>query len=56
MTNEEKIDNCVTELIETITKSIINMYGKGSTKQNDEIEALAALIQARATTQLHKSY
>ena len=56
MTNEKRIDNCVTDLIETITKNITNMYGKGSTKQSDEIAALASLITARATIISHKDY
>ena len=56
MTNSERIDNCVTELIETISKNINDMYGKGSTKQSDEIEALASLIKARATIKSNKSY
>lgn len=56
MTNEERIDNCVTELIETITKNISNMYGKGSTKQSDEIEALASLVKARAMITPYKNY
>lgn len=56
MTNEEKIDNCVTKLIEKISKNISNTYGKGSIKQNDEIEALASLIKARATIKPHKDY
>lgn len=58
MTNEQRIDDCVTDLIETISKNIGNMYGKGSTstKQCDEIEALASLIKARATIRPHKNY
>ena len=56
MTNEEKIDNCVTKLIETISESIVSLYGKGSIKQCDEIEALASLVKARATIKLHKNY
>lgn len=56
MTNEERIDNCVTDLIETITKNITDMYGKGSMKQIGEIEALALLIEARATIASYKNY
>lgn len=56
MTNSEKIDNCITELIETISKNINDMCGKGSAKQSDEIEALASLIMARATIKSHKNY
>lgn len=56
MTNSERIDNCVTELIETISKNINDMYGKGSMKQSAEIEALASLIKARATNKSHKNY
>lgn len=56
MTNEEKIDNCVTKLIEKICENINNTYGKDSIKQNDEIEALALLIKARATIKSYKDY
>lgn len=57
MTNSERIDNCVTKLIETISNSIINnMYEKELVKQSDEIEALASLIKARATIKSHKNY
>lgn len=56
MTNSERIDNCVTELIEVISKNIGDMYGKGSTKQSDEIEALASLVKARATIKSNKSH
>ena len=32
------------------------MYGKGSIKQSDEIEALALLVEARATIASYKNY
>lgn len=56
MTNSERIDNCVTNLIETICKNISSMYGEDSIKQCDEIEALALLVKARATIKTHKDY
>lgn len=56
MTNEQKIDNCVTDLIEIISSNIRSMYGTGSTKQCDEIEALASLIRARATIKSNQDY
>lgn len=56
MTNSERIDNCVTNLIETISKNISSMYGEGSIKQCDEIEALASLVKARATIKPHKDH
>lgn len=49
-TNEERIDNCITELIEVIAKDIRNnCEGNHSIRPDDEIEALASLIKARAT-------
>lgn len=54
--NEERIDNCITKLIETISENIINNYGLESTKHSNEIEALALLIKARATIKSYKDY
>lgn len=54
MTNSERIDNCVTNLIETISKNISSMYGEGSIKQCDEIEALASLVKAHSVTDIIK--
>nr|DAP89376.1 MAG TPA: hypothetical protein [Caudoviricetes sp.] len=56
-TNEERIDDCITELIEVIAKDIRNnCESNHSIKPDDEIEALASLIKARATIKSTKSY
>lgn len=47
--NEKIIDNCITCIIEKATENILKRYDDGSVKQTDEIEALASLIEARAT-------
>lgn len=49
MTNEERIDNCVTDLIETVPTRIKILSAKDAMKSSDEIIALAELIKARAT-------
>lgn len=50
--NDKIIDNCITDLIETVTKNIIERYNNGSVKQADEVDALASLIKARAMTKI----
>lgn len=56
MTNEEKIENCITKLIETVSENIIYTYENEPVKRSDEIEALAKLIAARATIRSYEPY
>lgn len=55
-TNEERIDNCVTELIEVIVEDIKYNIKNNAFSSNSEIEALASLLKARATIKFPKSY
>lgn len=57
MINEERIDNCITDLIVTIANDINTKMCKSTSMQpNDEIEALASLIKAKAMIKLHHNY
>lgn len=56
MTNNEKIDNCITRIIETVSDNICNAYKNDSMMHCSEIEALAVLIKARATIKPRLNY